>query len=163
MRVLTTTLKTTTLKTAVKTALVTATATGLAAALAVVAPASASAAGGRTHGDPSVFKKGCRAYTFDYRVRTPYDDWTLEVFIRNPRGKGVHSSAFLGKPGPQGHPRRQQDVRWKMCSNASRPGRYTIRAKLTWYTPQEGLPLLTPPPEEHVKWLPVERFRIRRG
>lgn len=138
----------------------------VAASLVAAVPAvAASEAGGRTHGDSGRFKKGCRAYTFDYRVRTPYDDWTLEVFIRNPRGKAVHSSAFLGKPGPQGHPRRQQDVRWKMCSNASRPGRYTIRAKLVWYTPQEGLlplPLLTPPPEEHVTWLPVERFRLRR-
>jgi hypothetical protein len=134
------------------------------AILATLLPAAAaSAAGGRTHGDPAPFKKGCRTYTYDYRVWTPYDDWTLEVTIRNPAGKAVHHGGFLGKPGKQGHPRRQQNVRWTMCSRTSRPGRYTIRAKLTWYVPQDGLPLLPPPPpKERVKRLPVERFRIHQ-
>ena len=131
--------------------------------LALAGPASASEASGRTHGDSGRFKQGCRIYTFDYRVRTPYDDWTLEVFIRNPRGEAVHFNSFLGKPGREGHPRRQEDVRWKMCSNTSRPGRYTIRAKLTWYTPKEDLlSALHPQTEEHVMRLPVERFRLRR-
>lgn len=125
--------------------------------------AAATAAGGRTHGDPERFKKGCHTYTYDYRVRTPYDDWTLEVFISNPRGTSVHSGAWLGKPGRQGHPRRRLNNEWDMCSRSSRPGVYKIRAKLSWYVPQESLPFLPPPPpEEHVKWLPVERFRLWR-
>ena len=147
------------------------TTTALAAVVAVLAtlvPATAAttaatAAGGRTHGDPERFKQGCRTYTYDYRIRTPYDDWTLDVWIRNPRGKSVHFGGWLGKPGRQGHPRRQRNNEWTMCSRSSRPGRYTIRAKLTWYVPQESLPFVPPPPpEEHVKWLPVERFRLWR-
>ena len=142
------------------------TTTALAAVVAVLAtlvPATAaSAAGGRTHGDAERFKQGCRTYTYDYRLWTPDDDWMLEVFIRNPRGKSVHSDFWLGKPGRQGHPERRRNNDWRMCSRTSRPGLYRIRAKLTWYEHHEGLPMLTPPPDEHVKWLPVERFRLWR-
>lgn len=103
------------------------------AAYAPVTPASAAGKPGRVHGDSRALVPGCRkAYTYDYRVRVPSDDWSLEITIRNPAGKAIHSAAYLGKPGKQGDPQRRNNIRYKFCRRVTGPGVYVIRAKLTY-------------------------------
>lgn len=122
-------------------------------------------AGGRVHADDAPFKEGCRRYSYGYRVRTPHDDWTLELSILDPDGDAVHAHAFLGKYGRQGDRRRRAHVPYRVCSDASRPGVYRIKARLEWYEKPEAFPmdmLHREPPEGHVVRLPVERFRLYR-
>lgn len=132
----------------------------VAGVLVVVGTSSAAnAAGGRVHGDSRSLVDGCRrAYTYDYRIRVPRDDWSLEISIRNPDGRGVHAAAFLGKEDGTSHPRRRRNVRWRMCRAATRPGVHTIRAKLVYSVPPD-----TPlgQPEDRVKRF-RDRFRLTR-
>lgn len=146
--------------------------TSLAVALALLvspAPVAQAAegdrAGGRMHAEDARFADGCRRYSYGYRVRTPHDDWTLELSILNPDGDAVHSHAFIGKYGRQGDRRRRAKVPYRICSNASGPGVYRIRARLEWYEKPPPFPmdkLHGEPPQGHVVRLPVERFRLRR-
>ena len=129
-------------------------------------PAHAAQAGGHTHGDSGRLQRSCRTYTYDYRVRTPYDDWTLETTILDRDGEAVHADAFIGKPGRPGDRRIGRDVEYRLCRYATRPGRFRIRAKLTWYDHSDDGTLLgmldRSPAEGHVVRLPVERFRLHR-
>lgn len=150
-------------------ATVAATVTALASLLTPLPAAQAAGgdrAGGRTHADNAPFREGCRRYSYGYRVRTPTDDWTLEVTILNPDGDSVRADAFLGKPGRQGDPRRRSNVRYRICDTSSRPGVYRIRAKLEWFEEEDDSPLHHVmgggPPRGHTVHLPVERFRLHR-
>ena len=112
------------------------------------APSTRAADYGYTRGRAGVLRRGCRNYPYRYVLHTPTDDWTLETFLRDPKGQGVGSGAFTAGPDPVA-----QQVRFRLCRWATRPGRFTIRAKLTWYD-SHG--------QDHVVWLPASHFRLRR-
>lgn len=108
-------------------------------AVTVATPGEAQARDGhgvRVHGDRRGLLPGCRkVYTFDYRVRVPTDDWSLEISILNPRGKAIHASAFIGKEDGTSDRRRRANVRYKFCRRVTTPGRHVIKAKLVYSVP----------------------------
>lgn len=127
---------------------------GLPAALALglTGPAGVAAgaveAGGTLEAQDGVLRRGCRTYAFTYTVQVPYDDWMLDTSVRDPRGRGVASQAFLGPYDP-----RTQRVTYRLCRGSTRPGRFTITGTLVAYDdPAEGTTVRLPP----------ETFRLRR-
>jgi hypothetical protein len=118
------------------------------AALGTTTPAGASEVGGSVQATDAKLRRGCHTYSFDYAVQTPYDDWSLETTVVDSRGEGVASHAFLGPYDPQA-----QRATYRLCRWATRPGRFTVRAKLVAYDdPSEGTEVL----------LPEATFRLRR-
>jgi hypothetical protein len=103
--------------------------------------------GGSTHARDRVLRRGCRPYHFSYAVSTPYDDWTLETTVVDPRGKGVASGALIGPSDP-----RTGEIGYTLCRRATTSGRFTITGKLISY---DGM-------EETVVQLPTSTFRLRR-
>lgn len=133
---------------------------GLAAGLlAVTSPASALPgpagglhslehvrATGSVHSADGSFQKGCQSHRYGYRVRPRGSDWSLEVFLIDRRGKQVATGyEWKGSDPRRGH------GRFHFCSQATRPGRFTVRSRLTW---DDG--------REHQKWLEPRTIRLRR-
>jgi len=131
---------------------ITAALAGLASAGIVVtllaAPAPAASEYGSTAAPDGSLRKGCHDYGYRYEITTPTNDWSLETFLRGPRGEGVASGTFLADSDP-----RAQQARFRLCRYATRPGRFTIRALVTWYGDLG---------EEHRVWLEPTRFRLTR-
>jgi hypothetical protein len=115
--------------------------------LLVATPAQAGVAGGHTDAADGKLRHGCHGYAFTYAVTTPYDDWTLETEVVDPRGRSVASHAFIGPSDPS-----QGTGRYTLCRWATRAGQFTIRGKLTWYDGPEGVEVS----------LPASTFRLRR-
>lgn len=115
--------------------------------LLLAAPARADVAGGHTDAADGRLRRGCHTYSFTYAVSTPYDDWTLETEVVDPRGRSIAAHAFIGPSDPQ-----QGGGRFTLCKWATRAGLFTIRGKLTWYDGPEGV----------VVRLPLSSFRLRR-
>jgi hypothetical protein len=103
--------------------------------------------GGQTQARDGVLRKGCRPHRFSYAVSTPYDDWTLETSVVDPRGKAVASGALIGPSDP-----RSGELGYTLCRRATKAGRFTITGKLISY---DGY-------EETVVHLPASTFRLRR-
>ena len=102
---------------------------------------------GRTSSADHVLKKGCERYRYRYRVTAPDREWMAEVFLVDPRGRGVGSRSFHTPADPaQGAPR------WKLCRATAGYGRYTIRMKVTW---SDGY-------EQHSGWVKPSYFRMTR-
>jgi hypothetical protein len=87
-------------------------------------------------------------------VRAPGDDWLLETWLFDPRGRARGS----GDLAPGSDPRRGHG-RFGVCRSTVVPGRFTIRAHVTWYTP--GM-LPTDPSVEHRRWFKPAHFRLHR-
>src|SRR6476620_884563 len=133
----------------------------LALVLATAAPGAASTpAYGRTGERDGVLRHGCHPYRYHYVVTTPTQDWTLETFLVDPGGNRLASGAFSAQSDPE-HGRSH----WRICRTSTRPGRFTIRAKVTWYTNEPG-PLGLPgtgTTKKHVAWFKPSHFRLRRA
>lgn len=76
-------------------------------------------------------RKGCRAYTYRYRVTVPSDEWAVEIFLVGPKGGGVASGAFLSAADPD-----VGTAKFRLCRPSIIAGRYKIRMKVTY---KEGL------------------------
>jgi hypothetical protein len=101
---------------------------------------------GRIRSDDGAFRRGCQHHPYRYRVRPADSDWSLELFLEDRRGREVSSSyEWQGADPARGR------GRFGFCSRATRPGRFTVRARLTW---DDG--------EYHAKWLEPRRIRISR-
>ena len=131
----------------------------VAAALAVMSPASALSgpghelhslqhvrATGSVHSGDGRFEKGCQSHGYRYRVRPGGSDWSLELFLIGPRGQQVSTGyEFNGHDPKRGH------GRFHFCSQPTRPGRFTVRSRLTW---DDG--------QYHEKWLEPRTIRLHR-
>jgi hypothetical protein len=131
----------------------------VAAALAVMSPANALGdpeqelhwlqhvrATGSVHAGDGIFEKGCQSHRYRYRVRPGGSDWSLELFLIGPRGKQVSTGyEFNGHDPNRGH------GRFHFCSQSTRPGRFTVRSRLTW---DDG--------QYHEKWLEPRTIRLHR-
>lgn len=130
-----------------------------AAALTVVSPANALSnpqdelhslqhvrATGSVHSGDGVFEKGCQSHRYRYRVRPRDSDWSLELFLIGPRGKHV-STGYQFK----GHDPKRGRGLFHFCSQSTRPGRFTVRSRLTW---DDG--------QYHEKWLEPRTIRLHR-
>lgn len=99
-------------------------------------------------------RHGCHDYPYHYVVKSPGDDWILETWLRDPRGKPRGAGDFApGSDPPRGR------GHFGICRSTVVPGRFTIRARLSWYTP--GM-LPTDPPVEHQRWFRPAHFRLYR-
>jgi hypothetical protein len=102
---------------------------------------------GHTHAENGVLRTGCRDYPYRYVLRIRTDDWTLETFLADRTGETIASGAYAAGPD-----RKRMLTSFRFCRYNTVPGRFTIRAKLSWYT-DSG---------EHTAWLEPSRFRLRR-
>jgi hypothetical protein len=118
--------------------------TGLLPAMPSVAATDAL---GHTAARDRTLRPACHDYRYRYIVKAPTDDWTLETFLIDPRGDGLGSGSFMSESDP-----RRGRPSFRICRAATRPGRFTIRAKLIWYDGSEANP---------VKFTPTH-FRLRR-
>ncbi|HEX3221022.1 MAG TPA: hypothetical protein VHR35_00505 [Nocardioides sp.] len=109
---------------------------------------------GHTDAPDRTLRKGCHHYRYHYVAKPKSDDWLLETWLYDPRGKPRGSGDFLhGSDPKEGH------GRFGICRSTVVPGRFTIRARLRWYTPG-ALPI--DPPVRHQKWFKPSHFRLTR-
>jgi hypothetical protein len=99
-------------------------------------------------------RPGCHHYRYHYVVKAPSDDWILETWLLDPRGRPRGSGDFApGSDPTSGH------GHFGVCRSTVVPGRFTIKARLSWYT--AGM-LPTDPPIEHTRWFKPAHFRLHR-
>ncbi|HET8663897.1 MAG TPA: hypothetical protein VFM08_06235 [Nocardioides sp.] len=99
-------------------------------------------------------RPGCQHYRYHYVLKPASDDWLFETWLYDPRGKPRGSGDFApGSDPARGH------ARFGICRSTVVPGRFTIKARLTWWTPGM-LPLS--PPVEHTRWFKPAHFRLHR-
>jgi len=101
---------------------------------------------GSVHSGDGRLERGCQTHGYRYRVRPGNSDWSLELFLVGPRGKQVAT----GYEWKGNDPRRGRG-RFHFCSQATRPGKFTVRSRLTW---DDG--------QYHEKWLEPRTIRLRR-
>jgi hypothetical protein len=102
---------------------------------------------GHTGAPDRILRDGCHGYRYHYRVRPPTNDWVLETFLTDPRGDTIASNAFSSdSEHKRGH------GKFRFCRYSTRPGRFTIRAKLTWYSGYD----------ESKVWLRRSHFHLTR-
>lgn len=102
---------------------------------ATAAPATSGArvAGGeessvRVWSPDGVLAGGCRGHRYGYSLEVPAgESWALDLSLVNRRGRIVASGYEL----KGGDPRKGRG-RFQFCSDDVRPGRYRIKAELTW-------------------------------
>jgi hypothetical protein len=101
-----------------------------------------------------VLRPDCHRYRYHYVVKPRSDDWILETWLRDPRGKPRGSGDFA----PGSDPRRGR-ASFGICRAAVVAGRFTIKARLRWYTPG---PLPVSPSVQHTRWFRPVHFRLSR-
>jgi hypothetical protein len=103
---------------------------------------------GHTAAPDGRLRPGCHDYPYRYVLTPPTNDWTLETFITDRTGDGVASGAFFSDSDP-----KQLRTHFRVCRYSVHAGRFTIRAKLHWYS-SDGT--------DHLVWLPRSHFRLHR-
>jgi hypothetical protein len=125
--------------------------TGLLTIGALVAPGAPALAGGADYGHVGArdraLRDGCHDYGYHYRVKPPTSDWALETFLHDRRGRTIASDALLAP-----HDEKRGRSTFRFCRYNTVPGRFTIRAKLTW---KDGW-------DSHETWIKPGRFRLHR-
>lgn len=92
------------------------------------APAATAAEGGAsgwTKGRSGTLHEGCHGYTYRYGVDVATESWSLEVTVVDPAGEAVASDLLHAETEPAVGKRR-----YLLCRASTRPGRFTIRARL---------------------------------
>lgn len=111
--------------------------------LGPVGPLPAEA--GVSAADGVLAKAGSQQHAFHYRVETDETTWSLELFLVDPRGRQIASSY----QNVGGDPMVGRDV-FRFWSRGIRPGKYTIKARLTWGDY-----------DQVAEWLEPSTFRLR--
>ncbi len=107
-----------------------------------------AAAYARTWAADQPLRPGCRKVRYRYEVDPPTDQaWGLETFLIGPRGKRIASGALSNTAD-----RKKGRDTFDVCRTSTRPGKFRIRAKLTYY---DGW-------TSHDGWADPTRFRLRR-
>ena len=101
---------------------------------------------GSVHSGDGVLERGCQSHRYRYRVHPRGSDWSLELFLIGPGGKHI-STGYQFK----GHDPKRGRGRFQFCSQTTRPGRFTVRSRLTW---EDG--------QYHEKWLEPRTIRLHR-
>jgi len=132
-----------------------ATALGTLVVLGTSTPAeAASARFGQVTATDGVLRPDCHRYRYHYVVRPGSDDWILETWLYDPRGEPRGAGDFA----PGADPKRGR-ASFGICRTSVVPGRFTIKARLRWYTPG---PVPISPSVEHTKWFRPAHFRLTR-
>ncbi len=97
-------------------------------ATADVPVARAAEASAKIRSTDGVLSKGCPGHRYRYAIDVPAgDSWSLEVYLVSRTGRSVaFSYKVMG-----GDPQRGKG-RLQYCSLNVRPGRYKVKALLTW-------------------------------
>ena len=115
--------------------------------LTVQTPASAAPlpADATVWSPDGVLKNGHQRHAYRYEVETAEPYWSLEIFVLDPRGHQVASDYQTSGADP-----KSARVTFGLWSQATRPGKFTIKARLTWgdYDREE-------------RWLEPRTFRLR--
>ena len=145
--------------------------TAVCAVLLTLIPASSVAGDiryGHTNRPDGVLRAGCRQYHFHYALHPDRvfkgkgngKSWGAEFFLKDPKGRGLGTAI----KEYQVDPRRGRGV-FKFCRYSTRPGRFTIRGRLTVKHTFCSTPIATPVTcEEHKRavWIKRSHFRLRR-
>jgi hypothetical protein len=127
-----------------------------AATLVSALPASAFTTDyGSTSAANRTLRQGCHRYRYHYTVSAPTGDWMLETYLFDPRGKPRGTNDFVPGSDPAtgyGH--------FGVCRSTVVPGRFTIRAQLTWYVPPSS-PLGQPTAQ--TAWFEPTHFWMHRS
>ncbi|MGZ8745067.1 MAG: hypothetical protein ACXWXO_19305 [Nocardioides sp.] len=116
--------------------------------LITAAPASAWTTDfGHTGSRDRVLRDGCHNYRYKIVVKAPTDDWILETFLIDPRDERLASGAFTSESEPD-----KSHSRFRICRYTTQPGKFTIKAKLSWFDGSE---------EHRVRFKP-SHFRLTR-
>jgi hypothetical protein len=99
-------------------------------------------------------RAGCHRYRYHYVVEPGSADWMLETWLRDPRGRHRGAGDFAGGSDPT-----RGRATFGLCRASVVPGRFTISARLRWYTPG-ALPL--DPPVQHTRWFEPAYVRLTR-
>jgi hypothetical protein len=127
----------------------------LAAIVALVGAAASwawTAGFGHVRAPDGALRPGCHHYGYHYVVKPRSHDWLLETWLYDPRGRPRGSGDFAAGSDP-----RDGHGAFGVCRSTVVPGRFTIRARLRWYTPP-ALP--TDPPTRHTVWFKPAHFRL---
>jgi hypothetical protein len=130
---------------------------------APAAPASAAeptpaqfAAMGHTSAPSYRLPPGCHEYSYAYRIDPPAPEWILETYITDAAGVAQASDIIMSGADPTSGTKRFQ-----LCaSNTAAPGRFTIRAKLT-YQHYATIPLLEQS-SAYSGWIATSHFQVTR-
>jgi hypothetical protein len=130
-----------------------------AGALAATSPASAQPdladelhslqhvrATGSVHSGDAALQRGCQSHGYRYRVQAEGSDWSLELFLVDSRGRQI-ANGYEWK----GHDPNRGRGRFEFCSQATRPGKFIVRSRLSW---EDG--------RSHEKWLEPRTIRLHR-
>ena len=130
--------------------------TTLALTAAAVLTGSITAGATTTYGHvgaaDGTLRPGCHPYRYHYVAEPPSHDWFLETWLHDPRGRPRGSGDFASGSDP-----RRGHGRFGICRSTVVPGRFTIRARLSWYT--AGL-LPGDPPVRHTRWFEPAYVRL---
>jgi hypothetical protein len=108
---------------------------------------------GRAGRPDGVLRSGCRDYAFRYvakpgNVQRGNNDWALELFLSDKRGKGIGSVTKDSEIDP-----KRGKGEFSICKAVTVPGRFKIRGKLSVY---DGFDLVD------TVWIKPGVFRLRR-
>jgi len=121
---------------------------GATPATADPAAARAAEATAKVGSPDGVLSKGCPGHRYRYAVDVPDgDSWGLDIYLVNRRGRIMASGYEIKGADPQ-----QGKGRFQFCSRDLRPGRYKVKAELTWSHYSE---------EHHVRATP-KTIQLRR-
>lgn len=96
---------------------------------------------GRITAPDQVLRGGCRLYRLRWRFTPPPNDgWTVISQILGPRGKSVRS-VFWDSNSPNKLGRKQGRLRFPLCRESVRPGRYRITMRMIYTPPGARDPL----------------------
>jgi hypothetical protein len=101
---------------------------------------------GRTWARDKVLKRGCHDYRYQYKVTAPAEEWSLELFLRDPSGDTIASNAKDSMVDP-----KRGSGTFRFCRYNTEPGRFKIRGKLTRYNGYD----------QYVGWVKPGIFRMR--
>jgi hypothetical protein len=127
----------------------------LGALVALEAPASGSTTRfGHVGAPDQVLRPDCHRHHYHYVVKPRSDDWILETWLYDPRGRPRGSGDFAAGSDPE-----RGASTFGVCRSTVVSGRFTIKARLRWYTPG---PLPFSPAVEHTRWFEPAHFRLSR-
>lgn len=112
----------------------------LASLLVVASPPSSQAAPdykpwGTVTSKNHVLKGGCHRYVYRYKITSPTNQWSAEIFFISPNGTGLAASAI-----DSGSQRAKGKRRITVCRPSTSYGKHKIKMKVS-YT--EGNDLIT--------------------
>lgn len=128
---------------------------GVVVAAVTALPATAySTAYGHTTSADRRLRHGCHSYRYHYLVKPGTGDWLFETQLYDPDGQQLGTGDFAPGSDPTEGPGY-----FRVCSETTHPGRFTIRARLDWYTPP-STPLGQP--TEQSVWFKPTHLRLTR-